>query len=317
MPYYAGMTTLGSLVGCFMLYGVARRGGESFLRKRLQGPLRRSRADAVSEVRPAGGGRAGAAAAAGAVQGVRAAGRRGRGVAAGASASAIVIGRGIRYFGQGYLAVLYGERAADFMKAYGAQIGIGLAVAAVVGGGHRHLVAPATEGADSADRSDGRPAVQRRARRSRRRPPTPTALAKLEAYRALLSADEHERMARFVFDRDRRAFLLTRALVRTMLSRYAAVAPARLAVHRQRARTARDSRSAGRRAGPALQHLAHRRPDRLRGDDRPRGRRRRRAHRPPPRLTTSRAASSRRLKSPTCARCRTTSSSASSSITGR
>ena len=44
MPYYAGMTTLGSLVGCFMLYGVARRGGEAFLRKRLQGPLRRSRA---------------------------------------------------------------------------------------------------------------------------------------------------------------------------------------------------------------------------------------------------------------------------------
>ena len=43
MPYYAGMTTLGSLVGCFMLYAVARRGGESFLRKRMQGPLRRSR----------------------------------------------------------------------------------------------------------------------------------------------------------------------------------------------------------------------------------------------------------------------------------
>jgi membrane protein DedA with SNARE-associated domain len=45
---------------------------------------------------------------------------------------AIVIGRGIRYFGQGYLAVLYGERAADFMKVYGAQIGISLAAAAVL-----------------------------------------------------------------------------------------------------------------------------------------------------------------------------------------
>ncbi|HYE87464.1 MAG TPA: 4'-phosphopantetheinyl transferase superfamily protein, partial [Vicinamibacterales bacterium] len=52
------------------------------------------------------------------------------------------------------------------------------------------------------------------------------ALAHLDAYRRLLSADEHERMARFVFDRDRRAFLLTRALVRTTLSRYAAIAPA-------------------------------------------------------------------------------------------
>ena len=45
---------------------------------------------------------------------------------------AILIGRGIRYFGQGYLAVLYGERAAEFMKQYGAQTGVGLAIVAVV-----------------------------------------------------------------------------------------------------------------------------------------------------------------------------------------
>ena len=52
------------------------------------------------------------------------------------------------------------------------------------------------------------------------------ALANLDAYRALLSEEEHARMARLVFDRDRRAFLLTRALVRTTLSRYAAISPA-------------------------------------------------------------------------------------------
>ena len=46
-----------------------------------------------------------------------------------------------------------------------------------------------------------------------------------ERYLALMSADEHARMARLVFERDRRRFLLTRALVRTMLSRYAPVAP--------------------------------------------------------------------------------------------
>lgn len=51
------------------------------------------------------------------------------------------------------------------------------------------------------------------------------ALAKLDSYKALMSTDEHERMLRLVFDRDRRAFLITRALVRTMLSRYAAVKP--------------------------------------------------------------------------------------------
>jgi 4'-phosphopantetheinyl transferase len=52
------------------------------------------------------------------------------------------------------------------------------------------------------------------------------AQARFDAYRALLTTDEHERMGRFVFERDQRAFLLTRALVRTTLSRYAAVAPA-------------------------------------------------------------------------------------------
>ena len=94
-------------------------------------------------------------------------------------------------------------------------------------------------------------------------------------------------MARLVFDRDRRAFLLTRALVRTMLSRYARVRAGGLAFIANVHGRPGDSRSAARRARPALQHLAHRRPDRLRGDDRPRGRRRRRAHRPPSRRTTS------------------------------
>ena len=55
---------------------------------------------------------------------------------------------------------------------------------------------------------------------------TAQAHAKRESYLPLLSAGEHERMARLVFKRDRHRHLLTRALVRTTLSRYAAVAPA-------------------------------------------------------------------------------------------
>lgn len=52
-------------------------------------------------------------------------------------------------------------------------------------------------------------------------------LADREAgYDGLLTPDERERMARLVFQRDRRRFLLTRALVRTMLSRYGRVAAA-------------------------------------------------------------------------------------------
>ena len=52
------------------------------------------------------------------------------------------------------------------------------------------------------------------------------AVSLLDSYRALMSNEERERMARLVFDRDRRRFLLTRALVRTTLSRYCAMPPA-------------------------------------------------------------------------------------------
>lgn len=57
-------------------------------------------------------------------------------------------------------------------------------------------------------------------------PAEPGAVARMEDYRAWMSEDEHARMARLIFDRDRRRFLMTRALVRSALSRYAAVAPA-------------------------------------------------------------------------------------------
>lgn len=44
-------------------------------------------------------------------------------------------------------------------------------------------------------------------------------------YDALLSADERAKQARFRFARDQRRYLVTRALARTVLSRYAAVRP--------------------------------------------------------------------------------------------
>jgi membrane protein YqaA with SNARE-associated domain len=133
MPYFAAMTTLGSLVGCFALYIVIRRGGEKFMRKRLKGRF----FDRAIELYQKYGLLAVIVpallpppvpfkafvflAAAAAVSPLR-------------FGLAIVIGRGIRYFGQGYLAVLYGDRAADFMRKYGAQIGLGLAITAVVAG---------------------------------------------------------------------------------------------------------------------------------------------------------------------------------------
>jgi len=46
-----------------------------------------------------------------------------------------------------------------------------------------------------------------------------------DAYRGLLNAAERQQEPRFYFERDRRRYLVTRALVRTVLSRYAAIEP--------------------------------------------------------------------------------------------
>jgi 4'-phosphopantetheinyl transferase len=48
---------------------------------------------------------------------------------------------------------------------------------------------------------------------------------RLARYQALMDDDDRLRQRRFVFEPDRRAFAVTRALVRTALSQYAAVAP--------------------------------------------------------------------------------------------
>ena len=133
MPYYAGMTTAGSLVGCFVLYAFARQGGELFLRKRFstarveRGLALYQRHGLLAVVVPsllppptpfklfvllAGAAK----------------------VSPWKFAAAVAIGRGIRYFGQGYLAVLYGEAAIALVREHGAAVGITLALVAVTGG---------------------------------------------------------------------------------------------------------------------------------------------------------------------------------------
>jgi 4'-phosphopantetheinyl transferase len=47
----------------------------------------------------------------------------------------------------------------------------------------------------------------------------------LASYERLLTPEEHARRARYVFEKNRHEYLLTRALARTVLSRYVAVAP--------------------------------------------------------------------------------------------
>jgi membrane protein YqaA with SNARE-associated domain len=130
MPYYAGITTAGSLLGCFILYGLAWRGGDVFLRRRFSG-ARVERGLALYQ-------RHGLLAVvvpsllppptpfklfvllAGAAR-----------VSPWKFGSAILVGRGIRYFGQGYLAVLYGEQAAAIVRQHGTTVGIVLAAGAL------------------------------------------------------------------------------------------------------------------------------------------------------------------------------------------
>jgi membrane protein YqaA with SNARE-associated domain len=130
MPYYAGMTTAGSILGCFVLYGFARRGGEVFLRKRFSGArvergLRLYQrhgllAVIVPSLLPPPTPFKLFVLLAGAAE-----------VSPWKFGAAIAVGRGIRYFGQGYLAVLYGEAAIKLVQEHGTLVGLGLAVGAV------------------------------------------------------------------------------------------------------------------------------------------------------------------------------------------
>jgi len=131
MPYYAGMTTAGSLVGCLVLYAFARRGGEVFLRKRFSG----ARVERGLELYQRHGLLAVVVPSllppptpfklfvllAGAAK-----------VSPWKFLAAVTIGRGIRYFGQGYLAVLYGEAAVELVRDHGTAVGLALAAGALV-----------------------------------------------------------------------------------------------------------------------------------------------------------------------------------------
>ena len=135
MPYYALMTTLGSICGCLALYSVARRGGEAFLRKRfkphyIDAAMERFRrygllAILIPSIMPPPMPFKIFVLAAGVSK-----------VRLFDFIVAIAIGRGIRYFGEGLLAVYYGEQAGQFLHDHALEVGLvvgGLAL--VIGGG--------------------------------------------------------------------------------------------------------------------------------------------------------------------------------------
>jgi membrane protein YqaA with SNARE-associated domain len=132
MVLYAGMATLGSIAGCLALYTVGRKGGERLLRKRFSG----GRVEQASAL-------------------MRKYGALALIVPAllpppapfkifvlmGGVAHiplptfiwAIALGRGIRYFGEGILAVLYGKQALDYIHKNSATVGLVLAGLTVAG----------------------------------------------------------------------------------------------------------------------------------------------------------------------------------------
>lgn len=133
MPYYASMTTLGSLTGCFLLYGMGRKGGEVFLRRRFnsarvdRGIRLYQRWGLLAVIVPSLLPpptpfkifvlMAGAAA-----------------VAPWRFALAVILGRGTRYFGQAYLAVRYGERGLELVRQHRVTIAVVLAAITLAAG---------------------------------------------------------------------------------------------------------------------------------------------------------------------------------------
>ena len=114
--WYTLLPTIGSIIGCYLLYSLARRGGEAFLRKRLRerhverafaifrkyGLL----AVAVPSILPPPVPFKIFVLVAGAAQ-----------VRTLDFLIAVSIGRGIRYIGEGVLALWYGEWALEFLRA--------------------------------------------------------------------------------------------------------------------------------------------------------------------------------------------------------
>jgi membrane protein YqaA with SNARE-associated domain len=133
MIFYATMATLGSIAGCLALYFVGRKGGEALLRKRFSGGnVERASAlmrkyGAMALIVPAllpppapfkifvlMGGVAN--------------------IPLPTFIWAIALGRGVRYFGEGILAIMYGQQAIDYIRANGKIVALALGVLVLAGG---------------------------------------------------------------------------------------------------------------------------------------------------------------------------------------
>ena len=132
MPYYAAMATFGSIAGCYVIYYLAERGGDAFLRRRLKaGHIDRAlalyrRHGLLALMVPAllpppapfklfvlmAG-----------VAGVKPL----------PFVVAVGIARGIRYFALGVLAIYYGDFALELMRTRGREVALWLVGLIILG----------------------------------------------------------------------------------------------------------------------------------------------------------------------------------------
>jgi len=131
MPYYAAMATFGSLAGCIWLYLIAKKGGEAYYRHRagpraekIRGWVKRNAflSVAVPAILPPPAPFKIFILAAGVFQ-----------APLGTFVLALLVGRGVRYFVEGLLAIRYGEAATQFVVAHKAAFA-GVIIALVVVG---------------------------------------------------------------------------------------------------------------------------------------------------------------------------------------
>jgi membrane protein YqaA with SNARE-associated domain len=133
MPYYAAIATMGSVSGCFVIYSLAKRGGEAFLRKRLRdGHMDRALglykkhgvlALVVPGLLPPPSPFKLFVLAAGVA-----------GVPTARFVAGVAIARGVRYTVLGLLSVYYGDVALELMRTRGREVALWVVALILTGG---------------------------------------------------------------------------------------------------------------------------------------------------------------------------------------
>ncbi len=129
---YVTCATLGSLAGCLVLFAIGLKGGEALMRRRMSGStvdrtlaaFRRHgiMAVLVPSVLPPPAPFKPFVLLAGVAE-----------ISVARFSTAILIGRGARYFIEGLLALWFGERAMAYMREHGMQVGLGAVGVLVIG----------------------------------------------------------------------------------------------------------------------------------------------------------------------------------------